>query len=143
MNIDFICNIDKETITSDMDSYDVYLNITGDFQVRLDGRVFYQDEGHSVVEFVVQLCRWSNTSITKTFLFVSLEDEGALLEITYKNNKFNIESNRGLFMPTSFISTESLVLAVEKYIHYVERELADYGYCLQTYVDDDNLQSTL
>jgi hypothetical protein len=49
-NIEFIVNIDDNSISNKMHIWDVYLNIVGYLQIKVNSNLILLDESHPIVE---------------------------------------------------------------------------------------------
>jgi len=95
LSFEFIVDIDESSILDKMHIWDVYLNIVGRLQIKVNNNLILLDEVHPVVELAVLLQRWLDNDYCRgvNFEYFSLEDEEQTLWFRKVVGGFEIGSN--------------------------------------------------
>ena len=143
-NIEFIVNIDDNSISNKMHIWDVYLNIVGYLQIKVNSNLILLDESHPIVELAISLQRWLNKIPIErnSFEHYSLEYEEQTLWFRKIFHGYEIGSNINPSRKKHIVKELDLISACELYIDYVETYLKQKGYVFQDYVVDYHLASS-
>ena len=131
---------DDSTLTSQLDRWDLYIGIIGEFEISIDGRVFFKDECFNIVEFGVQVKRWIQNKELH-FHYKPLEFDSVLFEFKCENDGVIIVSEFSNYEINQPVPFSVLLEALEKYIDELSGYLQSKGYDFLALVNDVRLDS--
>lgn len=123
--------------------YDVLLGVTARFQVKVEGRILYDEEMFPVVEFAKQLMTWLTEGAPKgkCFKYISLSDtpeEEGRVEIIRSGNRWKIQSSFQEFQCDSLLKLDVIEHAAINLARQIVENLPDTlgGYDIRKLIFD-------
>jgi len=115
-NID---NIEKD--------WQLILRIVADFEILINGKVFFNEPQFPVVEFAMQAAAWSR-NVKENFDYESMEsDESPLIWFNSKNDNYTVGSPWQKYEERNPIEREVLQTSLNNFIEALRKELvSDY-----------------
>jgi hypothetical protein len=112
--------------------YPDILDVCGEFIIKIDEQIFFNEPQFPVVEFIVFLDKWtSSRSKTKDMLFYSIETEdNPLIQFRLEKDMFHIFSPWQLFSSHELFTKQELLEAINELMESLDEQLA-LGYSVE------------